>query len=191
MTVGRLRSQAHLGQGENLSPVRETLLGESQLDDLDGLVEPFTPVVVRHVQGLVLERGDPSSDAEELAAIGGDVVEKRHLLGDPQRMMPRQNDDARAEVDAAGPTGNVGHPLQRIGREAVRRDVVLGREGEVVAQVVCGDDEVDHLLPDLSVSGVLVASTEITLEVPIPVSLDGRMGHDPGLESSHRGSLRS
>ena len=68
--------------------------------------------------------------------------------------------------------------------------MVLGREHEVVAEVVGGEHEVRHLLPDLRVRHVCVAAAPILLEVAVPVGRDSRMGDDPGLERAHRRALR-
>jgi hypothetical protein len=62
------------------------------------------------------------------------VVEQGDLLGDPQRIVPGQDDGACAEGDRARPAGQVGEGLRGVGAHRVVVEVVLDRPDRVVPE---------------------------------------------------------
>ena len=56
-----------------------------------------------------------TSDPDVLAPFGREVVEQRDLFGDAQGVVPREDDDTRAQVHVPRATRDVAHPLQRVG----------------------------------------------------------------------------
>ena len=65
----------------------------------------------------------------------GDVVEQRDLLGDAQRVVPRQHDDTGAEQDVRVLAGHVRQPLHRVGAHRVVVEVVLDRPQRLEAEL--------------------------------------------------------
>ena len=65
---------------------------------------------------LLLEPAD--ADAEQDAAVRH-VVERGDLLGDDDRIVLRQDQDAGGQLDAGCRRGDIGHPDQRIGQQEV------------------------------------------------------------------------
>ena len=111
---------------EVLAVEGEALVGQRQLEDLEDLVEAGPGLVHVDAQGVVLATGQATTDADvQLALVAEDHLQHAHLLGELQRLPPRQHADHRADVDALRGAGDVGQQLQRIGDQAVRREVVL------------------------------------------------------------------
>ena len=83
---------------------------------------------------VVLDARQAAADAEDHAA-ARDVVEQRDLLGDAQRVVPRQHDDAGAEQDVRVLAGHVRQPLHRVGAHRVVVEVVLDRPQRLEAEL--------------------------------------------------------
>ena len=82
------------------------------------------------------------ADAQHDAAIGKDVDEAR-VLDDADRIVERQRDHARGELDAAGLRREIGHVGEAVRHDAVAgREMMLGDPGRVVAQAL----GLDHFL---------------------------------------------
>jgi len=54
------------------------------------------------------------------------VIEDRDLLGDAQRVVPRQDDGRGAQIDIGAQRGQVGHQLQIVGHEGIVVEMMLG-----------------------------------------------------------------
>jgi hypothetical protein len=89
------------------------------------LVEPRPRLVLLDAQPLELALREPAADADDHAPLR-EVVELDELLGDERRVVPRQDDDARPELDVGRPGGDVRERLERVGDQPVAREVVLG-----------------------------------------------------------------
>ena len=96
-----------LGDLEVLALVGDPLVGQGELDDVPHLFEPLARLGPRYVQGLVLAAGDATADAHPEAPALEQVVEHRDAVREGERLVPRQDDDARAHVDPLGLAGPV------------------------------------------------------------------------------------
>ena len=78
-------------------------------------------------------------DGSKLAVAGQriDLVYRRVLMNDilaqPDRIMPGQHDDHRAEPDAAGPGGEPGQEIQRVGANLIGIEMMLDAPQRVEA----------------------------------------------------------
>ncbi len=87
--------------------VGEVLLPERQPENVDALLEALTGLVLVDAQVPVLARRAATTDADVDPATLEHVVEHRELLGDTQRVVPWQHDDARAHFEPFGPPRHV------------------------------------------------------------------------------------
>ena len=91
------------------------------------------------------------------------MVELDEPLGDEHRVVPRQDDDARPELDVGRPGGDVRERLERVGHQPVAREVVLGEPHGVQperlrqhAQLeLAAEEELIRLVVDLLESGAV------------------------------------
>ena len=93
---------------------------------------------------------EAAADSQNHPAIA-QIVENRNLLGDAQRIVPRQHDHHRAEPDAPGPSRHVGQELNRIGDHLVVGEVMFGRPHGIEAQLLGQIAKLDLFLPDIAV----------------------------------------
>jgi hypothetical protein len=127
--------------------VRELLARPRAEHDVERLLEDRARLVDRHPEDAVLRElvAAPDADVDPPA---GHVVEERDALGEAQRVREGQVDDRGADPDAGSTCGDVTGEEERVSREAVRREVLLGdphvveadRLGELRARELLGDD---------------------------------------------------
>ncbi len=79
-----------------------------------------------HVEAIAfeLDAPEPASDAEDHAAIRH-MVEHRHFFRDAHRVVPRQHDDSRAELDILGAAREIGQELRHVRAHRVVGEVML------------------------------------------------------------------
>ena len=75
-------------------------------------------------EALELDPPRTPAEAEDETPVR-DVVQHRDLLRDADRIVPRQHDDHRAELDALGAARHVRQELQHVRTHGVVREVVL------------------------------------------------------------------
>ena len=177
----RPRFGPHPGE-RDVRPVVPVAAVPHDLHGVQGFVGAAAPMGQRHAQRLELGGEVPHPDAEQEAAVGH-PVERRHLLGQHQRMVPGHDRDARAEAQRAGVGRQVGQRHERVehgqvgpgGRRRhgwVGQDVVLagphalppcvfGRPGDADRGTGVGgaDVDVDEEQSELHVGNVRPAST--------------------------------
>jgi hypothetical protein len=124
-------------------------------DHLDCLVEPLPRLVHVLAHSAVLALGQSTSDAEAHPP-GRDVLEHRHLLDDPQRVVPGQDDRARHQVDRRGAPGQVGQVLHVVPAHAVALEVVLDAPDGLEPESLGLQGHPDLVLPGLMVRQILV-----------------------------------
>ena len=96
-----------------------------------------------------LDRPLPLPEAQ-LDAAAGEEVERRDPLGDADRMVRRELDDAMAEPNALGPlAGGPEEDLRRGGVGILLEEVVLDHPGVVVAEPVRELNLGERVLEDL------------------------------------------
>jgi hypothetical protein len=96
----------------------------------------------------------------------GQKIERRPLLGDPDRVMQRQHGDCRSEPDARGIGGDIGQHEVRAGQHAQRVEMMLADPGRAHAELVgiesLGGDVGDKLVRRARiVLVVIIAQREI------------------------------
>jgi hypothetical protein len=94
--------------------------------DGESLLQPCTPGVELRTLDLVLQRPPAQPDTEGNPAVG-ELVDRGHLLGDPDRVVHRQLEDAGAEAQRAGAYGDGCQKCQRVGEVARHEMVVTDR----------------------------------------------------------------
>src|SRR5262245_8151715 len=123
-----------------LEPVELALVAEGLPlpgfpDDLERLAEPGLALAVRDAVAVLRARDAAAADPE-LEPTLADVIERRDLLGDAQRMIEREHGDGRADPKAPRPGGDRAGHLQRSGNDrAVRCEVDLAEPDTVEAPV--------------------------------------------------------
>jgi hypothetical protein len=106
---------------------------EHQADRLLDLVAAAVEILAESDE---LVRPVARADAQPHAAVGEDVDERR-VLDHADRVVQRQRDHRRADIDAAGLGREVGHVGEAVRHDAVAgREMVLGDPGGVVAQAL-------------------------------------------------------
>ncbi len=79
-------------------------------DRLGRLLELLAGVAHLHPEPVELDLAGPPAEAEDEPAVGH-VVEQHDLLGDAQRVVPRQHDHHRPELHLPGTPGHVSQEL--------------------------------------------------------------------------------
>src|SRR5438552_4272559 len=116
-----------------LARVAERLPFPGLADDLERLAEPRLALAVRNSVNVVRARHAAPADSE-LQATLADVIERRDLLGDAQRVVEGQHGHGRSDVEAAGPARDrAGHLERRRDHRARRRKVDLAQPYAVQA----------------------------------------------------------
>ena len=87
----------------------------------------------RDAKAGVLDARRPPAKAEQAAPAAEDV-EERDLLGDPDRIVPRQHDDRGPKGDPFGAAGEIGQQLQWGRRHRIAGEMMLEREQRVEAE---------------------------------------------------------
>ena len=112
---------------EELPLPLEDVLAEGPDHDLRGFHEAGARFLHGDPEAGILDARRPPPEPEEASAARQDV-EQGDLLGDADRVVPRQHDHRGAEGDALRPAREVAQELSRGGRHGVAGEVVL--EGE-------------------------------------------------------------
>ena len=172
----RARPDRHVLVGPELALVGEDVLGPGAGDDLEGLLETGAQFGQRHVVHLVFAR-DAAREAGDQPAVR-QAVEHRQLLGQPQRLVQRQQIAVDQELQLLGALrGGRRHQVGRI-HQPVGRAMMLVEADAVIAQAV-------HLLPGIEMLGV-GADRHVGLEMPLAQGI-GQLRARP---SDGRGSRR-
>ena len=129
-----------------LAAMAEAALGGPRLaDDLHRLVEALGRLVDRDAEAVELGLAIALADAE-IDAAAGQQVERRDLLGDQHRIVPRQHDHRGAEPDVLGARGEIGQHRHR-GRDlALAGEVMLDHEELLEAEPIGFGHIVDEAL---------------------------------------------
>ena len=101
--------------------------------DLSRLDKPLAGLVHRDAKPVVLQLGRAPPKPDEQPPAGEDV-EHGDLLGHPHRIMPRQNNDSRAQLNPGGAPGHIGQKLHHIGDHGVVIEMMLHRPQGVEPQ---------------------------------------------------------
>ena len=115
------------------------------------LVHPSPAVLDGAAEHLVLERGEPATDADVDPALGQEV-EHRDVLGSHHRVPQREQHDAVPDPHPLGALGDRSH--HHLGRRTVRVvavEVVLDEPHAIEAGLVGQGDLVQRVAEDLPV----------------------------------------
>src|SRR5438045_2153577 len=91
---------------EELAVMLEAVVGQRLDDDVRRLDKARPRLAHRDAEPLVLDARRAAPKAEQ-AAPAAQNVQEGDLLGDPDRIVPRQHDDGGAEANAAGAPGEI------------------------------------------------------------------------------------
>src|SRR5206468_9458402 len=120
-------------------PLRSALFPYTTLfrsaDDLEALVEPLARGLHRDAEPAELGRLIAAAQAEFEPPAREDV-DLGPLLGDPQRVLERRDDDGRADAHPSRRGGDGPGERGERGADAVRRKMVLGQPHDVEAELV-------------------------------------------------------
>ena len=134
-----------------LAAMAEAALGGPRLaDDLHRLVEALGGLVDRDAEAVELGLAVALADAE-IDPPAGQQVERRDLLGDQHRIVPRQHDHRGAEPDVLGARREIGEHRHRGGHLALAGEVMLDHEELLEAEPVGFGHIVDEALVALAV----------------------------------------
>src|SRR5262245_18969427 len=129
--------RAQRGQAELvvLALERKRLLGPGAGEDLERLRAPgagvIAPQAVAHVLVLAVEGAPPDAAVEAPAA---QVVDRRELDSQPDRMPERELDHREADADPRRPHGERARERDRIRVDSLAGEVVLGEPHAVEAE---------------------------------------------------------
>jgi hypothetical protein len=114
---------------DEAAPEVDGLPGPRRGHGVDVLIRPSTAVVERHAEGveLLLEPADPEAEHQPAA---GQVVDRRRLLGQVQRVHLGQDVDAGAEPEPLGAGRHPGEGDERVD------EAIAARHGQLPARVV-------------------------------------------------------
>jgi hypothetical protein len=130
--------------------------GQQQLRGLD---EDLAALVHVDAEAFELDAAEPATQAEHDAAVRH-VVEHRHLLGDADRVVPRQDDDHRAELHRVRAAGEVRQVLQHVRAHRVVGEVMLDSPDRLEAELLGEDAEPQLPLVDLAVAAIRIGALE-------------------------------
>src|SRR5262249_35822169 len=102
-------------------------------DQLRRLGKTWASLAHRDAEPLILDARGAAAKAEQAASTAEDV-EQRNLLGNTDRVVPRQYDDRGSEGDALGAAGEISQQLERRRRHRIAGEMVLEREQRVEAE---------------------------------------------------------
>ena len=129
----RLRGHRDVVEAVILALVRKPVLGPGLFQDFERLGEAVAAFAVRHAIGLVGAREAAATDAEDQPAVA-DLIDRRDLLGEAQRMAQRQHLDRGADLHPLGAGGDrAGQGQRRRQHRTLRRDMDLGQPHRVEA----------------------------------------------------------
>ena len=132
-----LRHQVHVVEVVVLPVEAEALLRPRALEDLEHLDEAITAFGVGHAVRLVHPRKAAASDAEDQPAVA-DLVHRRRLLGQLERMAERQHLHGGTDLHPLGPRGDRGCDRQRRGQHRTLRRRMQFRQPHHVEAVAFG-----------------------------------------------------
>jgi hypothetical protein len=115
--------------------VRERLSRQPLLDDAIAFGEARPRLVHVDVVGVVLHLGRAAADAEMQRAVRH-AVQHGDLLGEPQRVVPRQHQHRGAKRQVGKGRRDVRHEEQRAGRRVIVAEMMFQQPGRVVAQLL-------------------------------------------------------
>ena len=138
-------------------PVALDEAGPEGLDDhRRRLVEALARLVHAEAERGELAPRQAPPQAEAQAALA-QHVEHGGILGDAERIVPRQDDGGGAQVDIGTERRQVGHQLKIVGHERVIVEMVLRRPEAVEAQIGGEPGQPDLLVPHAGVGAVVPA----------------------------------
>src|SRR6185312_11961423 len=108
----RLRRQRDVVEAVILALVRKPVLGPGLLEDFERLGKTLAAFAVGHAIGLVGAREAAAADAEDETSVT-DLIDRRRLLGEAQRVAQRQYLHAGADLHALGAGGDRAREGQR------------------------------------------------------------------------------
>ena len=141
-----LRDHPRLADRVEAPLVGEPLLGPGLEHDVHGLVEALAVLLLGHVVAPELGRAVAPPHAHVETALRDDV-DQRHLLGQPQRVVERQDRRGQADPHPARARGRGGGQARRVHRQAVVDEVVLG-EPDLVEPELLGPRHLLELAVD-------------------------------------------
>jgi hypothetical protein len=143
-----LRTRPELGTG--LLVELAVTLDKSGLQRIDDhrsrLIEALSGLVHAQAKGGEFPPRQAAAKAEAEPALA-QHVEHGRILGDAQRIVPRQDDSRGAQIDVRAERGQIRHQLDVVGHERVVVEVVLGRPQAVEPQVSGEPRQPDLLVP--------------------------------------------
>jgi hypothetical protein len=128
-------------------------------DHLRRLDEDRAALLLVDAEAFELDPAEPAADAEDQPPVR-EVIEHEHLLGDPDRVVPRQHDHHRAELDGARAAGEVRQVLQHVGTHRVVGEVVLDPPQRLEAEGLGQIREADLVPIDVAIGAALALSLE-------------------------------
>ena len=172
----RLLHAAHAdGGGRRVEPLPLVLVDpaiQALLDDLEVFTEDRRGVLDLDAEAFEFELLVAGSEPELEPAIGGHVGEA-DLAEQPVRMIERQHAYCRAEPDAGGTGGALGHQHQRRRAQAIIVEVVFREPGIVEAGHLGADGLLDravqHGLGRLAVIALLRQDEYAELHLMLPL----------------------
>ena len=172
---GRVRARADVAA--HLFDVRAVVLAVAALetlqDHLRRLDEELAAGVHVDAEAFELDPPEAAPEAEDEAAVR-QIVEHADLLGDADRIVPRQHDDHRSEQQRVALAGEVGEHLQHVGAHRVVGEVVLDAPDRLVAERLGDAAEPQLLLVHLEIAAALVGALEDDGESDVHASPIGR-----------------
>ena len=118
---------------EVLPIIFETRLREAETNDVQPFLEARTRFVHRDAETFILHPGGTAAEPEDATPARQDV-QQRNLFGNPDRIVPGNDDHPGAQMDPFGSPGVVRQELQRRGRHRVAGEMMLQREQRIKPQ---------------------------------------------------------
>ena len=130
---------------------------EGVLDHDRGLVEAGPSLVhLDPPEVAVLTPAQAPAEAQPHST-AREMVQHRDLLRHPERLVPGEDDRPSRQVDALGPSRQIGEHLDVVGAEAVIVEVVLDRPQGAEPELFGQESQRDLLVVDLAVSHPVIA----------------------------------
>ena len=135
---------AHAVVAEHLALEREALAGPRAAQDLHGIHRPRQALGERDAEHAELLGTPGDAEAERQPALA-ELVDDGRVLGQPQGIVQRRQDDAGAQPDPIGGRGEGRQHRQQRGQVSVRGAVVLAHPGGVEAQRLGEADQLERV----------------------------------------------
>src|SRR6266849_4500364 len=134
------RRQLDVVEAVILAFVRKAVPGPRLLQDFERLGKALAALAIGHAIGLVGARKSAPPDPEDEPAMA-DLIDRRGLFGEPQRVAQRQDLNRGADLHALGACGDRAGQGQRGGaHRAFRRDMDLGQPHRIETPALGGID---------------------------------------------------